>query len=63
MTRAWKTVPIVIADVPGRSPDFLLVGTHIDAWYRGMTDTAGSVASILDMARVLQGTRVNWREG
>jgi hypothetical protein len=71
MTRAWRTVPIVIADVPGRSPDFLLVGTHIDAWYRGMTDTAGSVASILEMARVLQrhkgelerGVRFAWWTG
>jgi hypothetical protein len=54
VTRGWRTVPIVVAEVLGRTPDFLLVGTHVDAWYRGMTDTAGSVASILDMARVLQ---------
>lgn len=71
VTRGWRTVPIVIADVPGRTADFLLVGTHVDAWYRGMTDTAGSVASILDMARVLQrrkgelerGVRFAWWTG
>src|SRR5207245_6461074 len=54
VTRGWRTIPIVVADVPGRAPDFVLVATHLDAWYHGMTDTAGSVASLLDMARVLQ---------
>lgn len=71
VTRGWRAEPIVVADVPGRSSDFVLVGTHVDAWYRGMTDTAGSVASILEMARVLQqhqgqlarGVRFGWWTG
>jgi len=71
VTRGWKTIPIVVADVPGRTPDFVLVATHLDAWYHGMTDTAGTVASILDMARVLQrhagelqrGVRFAWWTG
>jgi N-acetylated-alpha-linked acidic dipeptidase len=71
VTRGWRTVPLVIAEVPGRTPDFVLVATHFDAWYRGMTDTAGSVASILEMARVLQrhagelerGVRFAWWPG
>jgi hypothetical protein len=71
VTRGWRTEPIVVADVPGRSADFVLVGTHVDAWYRGMTDTAGSVASILEMARVLEqhrgqlarGVRFGWWTG
>jgi hypothetical protein len=71
VTRGWRVVPILVADVPGRTPDFLLIATHVDAWYRGMTDTAGSVASILDMARVLQrhagdlerGVRFAWWTG
>ena len=71
VTRGWRTVPIVVADVRGRTPDFVLVATHLDAWYHGMTDTGGSVASILDMARVLQrhaaqlqrGVRFAWWPG
>jgi hypothetical protein len=71
VTRGWRTVPIVVAEVPGRMPDFLLVATHLDAWYHGMTDTGGTVASILDMARVLQrhkgelerGVRFAWWPG
>jgi len=69
--RGWRTVPIVVADVPGTSPDFVLVATHLDAWYRGMTDTAGTVASILDIARALnkhrselvRGVRFAWWPG
>jgi hypothetical protein len=71
VSRGWRTEPIVVADVSARSADFVLVATHLDAWYRGMTDTAGSVASILDMARVLQkhkgelarGVRFAWWTG
>lgn len=71
VTRGWRTEPNVVAEVPGRSGDFILVTTHVDAWYRGMTDTAGSVASILDMARILQkhqselerGVRFGWWTG
>jgi len=71
VTRGWRVSPNVVAEVPGRSRDFVLVTTHVDAWYRGMTDTAGSVASILDMARVLQkhqaelerGVRFAWWTG
>jgi hypothetical protein len=63
LTRGWRDEPIVIADVPGRSADFVLVATHLDAWYRGMTDTAGSDASILEMARVLQGHRGELERG
>ena len=63
VTQGWATAPIVVADVPGRSPDFVMVATHIDAWYRGMTDTAGSDASILEMARVLQAQQSRLERG
>ena len=71
VARGWRTVPIVVADVAGRLPDFVLVATHLDAWYHGMTDTGGSVASILEIARVLQhhtgelqrGVRFAWWTG
>jgi Zn-dependent M28 family amino/carboxypeptidase len=61
--RGWASIPIIVAEVPGKSPDYLFVATHVDAWYRGMTDTAGSVASILDMARVLEKHRAAFERG
>ncbi|HVQ30394.1 MAG TPA: M28 family peptidase, partial [Vicinamibacteria bacterium] len=55
VAQGWATIPLVVAEIKGRSEDFALVATHLDAWYAGMTDTAGTVASILEMARVMQG--------
>jgi hypothetical protein len=55
--RGWRVVPMIVAEVPGTSPDFILVTTHLDAWYHGMHDTAGTVATLLEMARVLQPRR------
>jgi len=63
VTRGWRDEPIVVADVPGRSADFVLVATHLDSWYLGMTDTGGSDASILEMARVLQAHRGELERG
>ena len=71
VAQGWTTIPLVVAEIKGRSADFALVATHIDAWYAGMTDTAGTVASILEMARVLQkhagelerGVRFAWWPG
>jgi Zn-dependent M28 family amino/carboxypeptidase len=68
--RGWTAIPLVVAEVPGSTPAFILVATHLDAWYEGMTDTGGTVASILEMARVLQrsaplrrGVRFAWWPG
>ncbi len=68
--RGWAVIPLVVAEVPGEIPDFILVATHLDAWYEGMTDTGGTVASILEMARVLRqgpkprrGVRFAWWPG
>ncbi len=69
--QGWAIAPVVVADVPGRTADFVMIATHLDAWYRGMTDTGGSDASILEMARVLQkeqpklerGVRFAWWPG
>lgn len=63
LAQGWTTIPLVVADVPGATDDFVLVATHLDAWYRGMTDTAGTVASILDIARVLQMRRGELERG
>lgn len=71
VTRGWRDEPVIVADVAGRSADFVLIATHLDAWYHGMTDTGGSDASILEMARVLQqhrgelarGVRFAWWTG
>jgi len=50
----WRRVPLVTGFIPGTvSPDYLLVGAHIDSWYEGITDNATGDIAILEMARVL----------
>lgn len=61
--QGWALAPVVVADIPGKSADFVMIATHIDAWYKGMTDTAGSDASILEMARVLQAQQSKLERG
>jgi hypothetical protein len=51
---AWRRLPLAVAAIAGAaSPDFLLVGAHIDSWYEGVTDNGTGDAALLEMARVL----------
>jgi hypothetical protein len=59
----WREIPLVVAEVQGtKDPDdFILVSSHLDAWYKGMTDTGSTDASMLDMARILHRHRKTLR--
>jgi N-acetylated-alpha-linked acidic dipeptidase len=61
----WMRLPLVTATIPGTdgSGDFLLVGSHIDSWYEGITDNATGDAALIEMARVLAGQRGRLRRG
>ncbi len=53
----WREIPLVEARVNATGPlaqEFILISSHLDAWYAGMTDTASTDASILEMARILK---------
>ncbi len=51
----WATLKLPAAEIKGprSSDDFVLAGSHYDAWYVGATDTATSDALLLEMARLL----------
>ncbi len=60
----WVELPLVVADIPGTESDkFLMVGSHIDSWYEGITDNATGDASVLEIARVLSQHRDKLRHG
>ncbi len=60
----WTELPLVTVDIPGLDSDrFLLVGSHIDSWYEGITDNATGDAALLEMARVFAGQRASLRHG
>jgi len=73
VSTTWRKIPLVVAEVKGaiEPEDFVLVSSHLDAWYKGMTDTASTDASILEMARILhrhhdllrRGLRFAWWPG
>ncbi|MGH9795501.1 MAG: M28 family peptidase [Candidatus Acidiferrales bacterium] len=73
VSTAWREIPLVVAEVrpeiaskeaQGVDPDqFVLVSSHLDAWYAGMTDTASTDVSILEMARILHANRKRLRRG
>ena len=53
---------MVIADIPGKSENFILINGHYDSWYEGITDNATSDAIMLELARVFWKHRENWNE-
>lgn len=60
----WMRLPLATAMIVGaESPDFLLVGAHIDSWYEGITDNATGDAALLELARVLAERRADLRRG
>ncbi len=60
----WAELPLVVADIPGTESDrFLLVGSHIDSWYEGITDNATGDVALLELARVLAARRDRLRHG
>ena len=59
----WRTLPVTVADIPGKDPEFLLVGAHLDSWYEGVTDNATGDACLMEMARVLNKHRKRLRRG
>lgn len=73
VSTAWREIPLVVAEVRpgmaakeslGADPEqFILVSAHLDAWYAGMTDTASTNISILEMARILHANRNRLRRG
>ena len=67
----WYKLLLPVADIPGRSPEFVLAAGHIDSWHRGATDNATGNTTCLELARVFwaqrdrleRGVRIAWWPG
>ena len=57
LSTGWKEAPMVVAEIRGSSDEFVLLSSHLDAWYTGMTDTGGSNIALLEFARLLHQRR------
>ncbi len=63
----WRKTPILIADLgssKGRDDEpFVLFTGHHDTWYYGVMDNGGANATMLEVARLCQEHRDQWRRG
>jgi len=67
----WREVRLPVAEIPGREPEYLLVGAHYCSWFDGSTDNVTGGACILELARVLKqfegrlryGLKIAWWPG
>jgi len=51
-SRAWRPVRMPVADIPGESPYFVLLGAHYCTWAAGATDNIAAVAMLVELARL-----------
>ena len=49
-----KNVALPIAEIPGKSRDFVLLSGHYDTWYRGAFDNCTANALALELARYMK---------
>ncbi|MFQ5745010.1 MAG: M28 family peptidase [Acidobacteriota bacterium] len=69
--RGWAACPLVVAEIPGKSADFVLLHGHYDSWHVGIGDNAVGNAALLEVARAVntvserlwRGVRVAWWPG
>jgi len=61
--RGWKKLPVVIADLQGKSDKFVLISGHIDSWHYGTIDNATGNAAMLEIARVMAKSRKYLKRG
>ncbi len=64
-----REIPVIEADVPGRSEDYVLLGNHLDSWHYGACDNATGNAVALGMAELFagrplaRGVKICWWSG
>ena len=52
-----REIPILEADIPGESEDYVLLGNHLDSWFYGACDNATGNAIALNMAELFSGRK------
>ncbi|MEF2070696.1 M28 family peptidase [Consotaella aegiceratis] len=67
----WRKVRLPVLDIPGREPEFLLLGSHYCTWFDGSTDNITANALLVEVARLMAqkseprryGLRLAWWPG
>ena len=62
----WRKIPVLVAELApdgARDAPFVLFSGHHDTWYYGVMDNGSANATMLEVARLLQGQRAALRRG
>ncbi len=67
----WRKVTLTEAVIPGKTPEYVLIGGHLDSWHLGATDNVTGNVTCLELARVLnlhrdelvRGVKIAWWPG
>ena len=51
-SREWRPVRMPVAEIPGESPYFVLLGAHYCTWAAGATDNLAAVVMLVELARL-----------
>ena len=49
----WTDIPLLTAEIRGRSEDFVLFSGHVDSWHYGAMDNGSANATMVEVARLL----------
>ncbi len=71
LDEGWKTMPLPCVEIPGKRPEFLLVGAHYCTWFDGATDNATGSSLLIELAKLFHrhketlhfGVRICWWPG
>lgn len=59
----WRKTPLLVADIPGQDPEFVLFSGHVDSWLYGAMDNGTANATMMECARLLAPQRGKLKRG
>lgn len=59
----WRKTPILVAELKGPSPDYVLFSGHLDSWHYGAMDNGTANATMMEVARLLATVRGDLKRG
>lgn len=59
----WRQTPILVAELPGATPDYVMFSGHLDSWHLGAMDNGSANATMMEVGRLMATVRNQLRRG